>query len=149
MNLNHSDIFIMLERQRIIAIKDFYGPGKHIYEDELGFRDIMLREARTLVPREAFRYHVENVGLNLGFYYPETDTFYGIHREVIPIRVKVLPRHLEWSDYVGFQCENDTHDDPVEVIAVFNDPADIWDNLVINGKPFEEVLRKSYIVALN
>ena len=138
-----------MERKRAIAIKDFYSPGEHIYEDQLGFREIMLNEARTLVAREAFKYHVEEVGLNLAFYYPENDTFYGIHREVLTIRVKVLPRHREWSEYIGWQCENDTHDEPVEVIAVFNSATEIWDNLIIDGKPFEDVLRKSYITALN
>ena len=45
--------------QRKIAIKDFYGKGKHVYEDEMGFRDNMKSEARSLVAREVFRYHVE------------------------------------------------------------------------------------------
>lgn len=138
----------MIDRKRKIAIKNYYGVDKHIYEDELGFRKRDLQEARTLVPREAFRYHVEKIGLNLAFYYPQTDTFYGIHTESIPIRVKILPRHREWSDFVGWQCENDTHDDG-EVIAVFNSASEIWDNLRIDGKSFEEVLSNSYITALN
>lgn len=138
----------MIQRNRKIAIKDFRGPGQHVYEDELGFRSDMLKEARTLVAREAFRYHVEKVGLNLAFYYPETDTFYGIHTETIPIKVKILPRHREWSEYIAWQCDNDTHDDG-EVIAEFNSASEIWDNLRINGKPFEEVISKSYITALN
>ena len=81
--------------KRKIAIKDYYGRDKHIYEDELGFRKRMKLEARSLVAREVFRYHVEEVGLNLAFYYPKTDTFYGIHTESIPIKVKILPRHRE------------------------------------------------------
>ncbi|MBQ6064190.1 MAG: hypothetical protein IJK87_11285 [Prevotella sp.] len=138
----------MIERQRKIAIKDYYGIGQHIYEDELGFSYRDLQEARTLGTREAFRFHVECVGLNLAFYYPATDTFYGIHTETIPIRVKILPRHREWSDFIGWQCDSDTHDEG-EVIAVFNSASEIWDNLRIDGKPFEEVLRDSYITALN
>lgn len=138
----------MIQRKRKIAIKDFRGPGQHVYEDELGFREVMFKEARTLVPREAFRFHVEKVGLNLTFYYPETDTFYGIHTETIPIKVKILPRHREWSDYIAWQCDNDTHDDG-EVIAEFNSASEIWGNLRINGKPFEVVISKSYITALN
>lgn len=134
--------------KRKIAIKDYYGRDKHIYEDELGFRKRMKSEARSLVAREVFRYHVEEVGLNLAFYYPKTDTFYGIHTESIPIKVKILPRHREWSDFVGWQCENDTHDEG-KVIAVFDSVSDIWDNLRIDDKPFEEVLRESYITALN
>lgn len=139
----------IIESKRKVAIRNYYSQSEHIYEDELGFRKEMLDEARTLVAREAFRYHVEEVGLNLAFYYPETDTFYGIHREVIPIRVKVLPRDIEESEFIGWQCESDTHDEPVEVIATFNTPEEIWDNLVINGKPLEEVLRHSFITALN
>ena len=138
----------MITRKRKIAIKDFRGPGQHVYEDELGFRKKDLVEARTLVTREAFRYHVENIGLNLAFYYPETDTFYGIHTEVIPIRVKILPRHRDWSDFIAWQCDNDTHDDG-KVIAEYNSASEIWDNLRIDDKPFEEVLRASYITALN
>lgn len=138
----------MIDRKRKVAIKDYYGKGKHIYEDELGFRDRDLQEARTLVAREAFRYHVEEIGLNLAFYYPKQDTFYGIHTESLPVRVKILPRHREWSDFVGWQCENDTHDEG-EVIAVFNSASEIWDHLRIDDKPFEEVLRSSYITALN
>jgi hypothetical protein len=134
--------------KRKIAIKDYYGKDKHIYEDELGFRKRMKSEARSLVAREVFRYHVEEVGLNLAFYYPKTDTFYGIHTESLPIRVKILPKHPEWSDFVGWQCESDTHDEG-EVIAVFNSASEIWDNLRIDNKPFEEVLRCSYITALN
>ena len=139
----------MIERKRVIAIRDFRGPGQHVYEDELGFRERMISEARTLVSREAFRYHVEEIGLNLAFYYPETDTFYGIHTESIPIRVKILPRHKEWSNYIGWQCDNDTHDEPIEVIAEFSSVHEIWDNLKINSKSFEEVIRHSYITALN
>ena len=138
----------MIERKRKIAIKDYYGKGKHIYKDELGFRKRMQSEARSLVAREVFRYHVEEVGLNLAFYYPKTDTFYGIHTESLPVRVKILPRHREWSDFVGWQCESDTHDEG-EVIAVFNSASEIWDNLRIDDKPFEEILRASYITALN
>ena len=45
--------------QRKIAIKDFYGKGKHIYEDQMGFDEQQKSEARSLVAREVFRYHVE------------------------------------------------------------------------------------------
>ena len=56
------------EIRRKIAIKDYYGKGKHVYQDEMGFRKEMKDEARSLVSREVFRYHIEQIGLNLGFY---------------------------------------------------------------------------------
>lgn len=132
---------------RKIIIENYLGPGKHVYEDELGFRDDMLQEARTLVDREAFRFHIELVGLNLAFYYPKTDTFYGIHTETLPINVKILPRHKEWSEYIGWQCESDTHNEG-EIIASFEKVEDIWENLKIDNTPFDEVIRNSYITGI-
>ena len=87
--------------KRKIAIKDYYGKGKHIYDDQLGFRDRMKSEARSLVAREVFRYHVEEVGLNLGFYYPPTDTFYAIYNDARPVEVYTMPRDRRRSDFVG------------------------------------------------
>lgn len=36
-----------------------------------------------------------------------------------------------------------------QLIATFEDITDVWDNLKIDGKDFEEVINHSYIVALN
>lgn len=137
-----------MHRKRIIALADFYGYGDHIYNDELGFRKEMKDEARSFVTREVFRYHVEEVGLNLAFYDPVTDKFYGIHTEGSPITVKTLPRNFNESPYIGWQCESDTHDTD-EVIATFDDVREIWDNLKIADASLETVLLRSYITALN
>lgn len=138
----------MMYRKRHVALPDFYGYGEHIYADELGFRKEMKEEARTYVNREVFRYHVERVGLNLAFYDPVTDNFYGIHTETWPINVKILPRNRKESPYIGWQCESDTHDDGI-IISSFEDVRDIWDNLRIKGDCLETVLLRSYITALN
>ena len=158
--------------ERKIVLSDFYGKGDHVYEDDLGWREEMkteywdceygggckaiiddawrLRrktEAPKCTSKEVFDYHVVEVGLNLAFYYIDDDTFYGIHSEQYPIEVKILPRDRS-KKYLGWQCEADTHDFG-EVIASFDDEHDIWDNLRINGKSLEEVLERSYIMALN
>ncbi len=134
--------------QRKIAIKDFYGKGQHVYEDEMGFDQQHKSEARSLVAREVFRYHVEEVGFNLAFYYPHTDTFYAIFKDVWPVRVKTLPRDRRRSDFIGWQCDCDPHDED-QLIATFDDISEVWDGLKIDGKDFEEVIMNSYIVALN
>ena len=134
--------------QRKIAIKDFYGKGKHIYEDQMGFDEQHKSEARSLVAREVFRYHVEKIGLNLGFYYPPTDTFYAIYNDARPIEVYTMPRDRRRSDFIGWQCECDPHDQD-QLIATFDDISEVWDGLKIDGKDFEEVIMHSYIVALN
>lgn len=137
-----------MDRTRKIAIPDFYGYGEHVYTDELGFRQEMKAEARSLVAREVFKDQVEEVGLNLAFYDPVTDKFYGIHRENVPCVVKILPRNFNESPYIGWQCDSDTHDEG-EIIASFDDITCLWDNLRINNEPFEKVLLRSYITALN
>jgi len=137
-----------MDKVRKISIPDFWGHGEHIYSDELGFRKEMNEEAHSFVSREVFKYHVENVGLNLAFYDPITDKFYGIHREDVPCVVKILPRNNNESPYIGWQCESDTHD-VGEVIATFDDVRSIWDDLKIKNEPFETVLLRSYITALN
>lgn len=132
---------------RRIALKDFYGEGRHIYEDQIGWDEQNRWEARSMVSKEIYDFFVTDMGLNLTFYYIDDDTFYGIHRERYPIQVKILPRDRS-EEFIGWQCEADTHDEG-EVIASFDDEQDIWDNLRINGKTLEQVLERSYIMAIN
>ncbi|MBO4557524.1 MAG: hypothetical protein J5693_02825 [Bacteroidales bacterium] len=133
--------------RREIAIKDFYGKGEHIYNEELGWGPDERRDAKSSVSREIFEFEVVRVGWNLSFYYIDNDTFYGIHTEEIPIEVKELPRDRT-EPYIGWQCEGDTHDDG-KVLYSFDNPEDIWDNVRIDGKTLEEVLERSYIMGLN
>ena len=137
----------MESRKRKIVLPDFYGEGRHVYDDELSWRIEMKKEAGSLVSRENFKYHVEDVGLNLSFYYIDGDTFYGIHTESNPIEVKILPRDKS-EKYLGFQCPGNTHPEG-EISAYFDDVHNIWNDLSINGKTLEEVLERSYIIGLN
>lgn len=133
-------------RTRKIVLRDFYGLGKHIYEDELGWRIDMRKEAGSVVSRNIFFSQVVEVGLNLAFYYLDNDTFYGIHREQYPIECKLLPRDKS-EQFLGWQCHADTHEDG-EVIASFDDANAIWDGWRIDGKSLEQVLNRSYIMGL-
>ncbi len=131
---------------RVIAVRDFWGPGKHIYEDQLGWTLDEKKEAGSLVSKRIFEVEVVEVGLNLTFYYVDNDTFYGIHTECYPIECKILPRD-KTEEYIGWQCQTDTHVDG-QVIASFDNEHDIWDNLRIDGKSLEKVLSRSYIMSL-
>lgn len=133
--------------KRTIVVKDFWGPGKHVYEDQLGWSLDEKKEAGSLVSKKIFEVEIVEVGLNIAFYYVDNDTFYGIHTECYPIECKILPRDRK-EKYIGWQCKADTHADG-QVIASFDDEHDIWDNLRIDGKNLEEVLSRSYIMALN
>lgn len=131
---------------RKIAIKDFYGEGEHVYVDELGWRELQRQEAKSSVSKEIWNFEIVKVGLNLGFYYIDNDTFYGLHNEEYPIEFKILPRDRS-EKYIGWQCDGDTHEKG-EVLYSFDNENDIWDTVKIDGKSLEEVLERSYIVYL-
>ena len=135
-----------MTQQRKIAIPNFYGLGEHIYEDQLGWDEEAQRSAGSYNSKEIFDMMVVKIGLNLGFYYIDNDTFYGLHTECYPIEFKILPRDRS-EEFIGWQCDGDTHNDG-EVLASFDDEHNIWDNIKIDGKSLEEVLRRSYIITL-
>ena len=132
--------------QRKIAIENFYGEGKHVYADQLGWQPEERKEARTSVSKEIFEYEIVRVGLNMSFYYLDNDTFYGIHTEQLPIEFKILPRDKN-EPFIGWQCDGDTHEDG-EVLYSFNNADEIWDTVRIDGKTLEEVLERSLILDL-
>lgn len=133
---------------RKIVVKDYFGRGEHLYEDQMGWSKREILEARSFVSREIFRFEVETVGLNMAFYYVDNDTFYGIHTEKRPIEVKKLPRDKERSPYINEQCSGDTHE-AGEVIFSCEDARMLWDGISINGHPLEEVLERSLIITLD
>ncbi len=137
-----------MEKVRKIAIPDFYGEGEHVYEDQLGWQKLQKEESNSLVSRDIFEFEVVKTGFNLSFYYIDNDTFYGLHTEWIPIEFKILPRDRS-KKYIGWQCDGDTHRDG-EVLYSFEDQSmEIWDTIKIDGKSLEEVLERSFILALN
>ena len=135
-------------RNRKIVVRDFFGDGDHLYEDQLGWSKREKREARSLVSKEIFEYEVVTVGLNLAFYYVDNDTFYGIHTESLPIEVKVLPRDTPDCPYINSQCKGDTHARG-EVVFSCRDSKELWDGVKIDDKTLEEVLNRSLIITLN
>lgn len=137
----------MVTKQRVIVYPDFYEPGVHLYEDMLGFTPENKEEARSVNDREVFRYHICEVGLEMVFYYLETKKFYSISTMATPIKIKELKMYPERSPYPYWQCNRD-QDEDATVLATFENPEDIWDNLFIEGKRIPEVLRSSFIVAL-
>lgn len=134
--------------ERIIAIENFYGPGKHVYEDQLGWGKEEKREARSFVSKEIFEFEIIRVGFNLAFYYIDNDTFYGLHTERLPIEFKILPRDRS-EPYLGWQCEGDTHYDGEVLYSFEEHDMRIWDIIKIDGKSLEEVLERSFIINLN
>jgi len=142
----------MEKRKRLIfrntVLRNFFGEGEDLYEDQLGWSKREKKEARSLVSKEIFYFEVVIVGLNLAFYYVDNDTFYGIHTECTPIEVKKLPRDNPDSPYINSQCSGDTHVQG-DIIFTFEHVDDLWNGVKIDGKSLEEVLNRSYILTLN
>ena len=133
---------------RKIAVPDFYGEGKPVYEDELGWWKETKEEAHSLVSRDIFEYEIVKTGLNLAFYYVDDGICYGLHTESLPIEFKILPMDKA-SKYPCWQCDFDTHDDG-EVLYSFNELSmKIWDTVRIDGKGLGEVLDRSVIMTLD
>lgn len=132
---------------RKVAIYNFFTDGKHLYEDQLGWSELEKKEAKSDVSKEIFDFEVVRVGLNLAFYYLDDGRFYGIHRECIPIDVKILPLDHPENPHINSQCKGDTHVDG-DVIFSCRDPKELWDGVRIGGKSLEEVISRSYIITL-
>ena len=109
---------------RTIALANFYGDGKHLYQDELGWWPSVKEEAHSQISRDIFEY------------------------EIVPIEFKILPMDKSQKN-TCWQCEFDTHDDG-EVLFSFDELSmKIWDTIRIDGKTLGEVLERSIIMTLD
>ena len=134
--------------KRQIVIPNFYGMDKNIFADQLGWQDAEKKEARSLISKEIWDYFICIVGLNISFYFPENDTFYGLHTEEIPYTLYKLPRDRKISQFVGLQCSGDTHEHG-EIVFQSSNRETIWNEVHINGHSLEYVLNHSFIIKLN
>lgn len=138
----------MAEIKRKIVVKDFFNPNDHLYEDELGFREFNKEEARSVITREIFEYYICLVHLQMVFYHLDSDRYYAISTMSKPIVVKVLERDKTRSQFIYWQCDHDA-DAEGKIIATFEKPEDIWDNLKIEGRSLGEIIQRSFITAMN
>lgn len=121
--------------------------GEHL-ADQLGWQDAEKKEARSLISKEICEYFICTLGLNISFYFPENDTFYGLHTEEIPYTLYKLPRNRKLSPYIGLQCNGDTHEYG-EVVFESNNRENLCVKIRINGYSLEYVLNHSYKIKLN
>ncbi len=134
---------------RRICCENFWGKGEHLYKDELGWacRTEEISEARSFIPKKIFQFNIVEFGWNISFYYPENDTFYGIHTEEVPVVLKKLPK-IRRSLYRGLESDGNTHRRGWP-LQRFKSREELWDGIKINGKSLEYVLNHSYIMGLN
>ena len=135
-------------KHREIAIPNYWGKGKHVYRDELGWSDEDRREARSNVSREIFEYNM-SIGRNLTFYFIDNDTFYEFFGELDHIELVKPPRDMNEED-IGWQCDSASHyPTECELVQRYERDEDIWPNTLIDGKSLDYVLDHSFFVELN
>lgn len=135
------------KRNRKVVVENFFYGGSPLYEDQLGWDQYDRREARSNVSKEIFEFQILKVRLNLLIYYVDNDTFYKIFGELENIEIHKCLRDRSIK-YVDCQ-ELDTEWCEGEVLQVFENDADVWDGIIIDGKHLGEVLERSYVVTVN
>lgn len=138
----------MKDEKRIIVIRDFHGPNEHLYEDQLGWRIEDCEDARSNVSREIFECEVVRIGWNLTIYYVDNDTFYQIFGECSPI-VMIEPPRDRTKPHILWQTEPCVTPFEGKHIKTFGRDEDVWDELRIDDKSFDDIIERSYIVELN
>lgn len=140
-----------------ILIENFfperYNGDRAIREEDLGWSDTIKKDAQSDYPENIFRYVVEVVGFNILFYWLKDQNFYTIETEKDPIEVRLLNPNPNWDG----KCEylkagvfgSPATSSPGKVLATYDDPTKIWDDLQIDGVPIGDVLANSFISDLD
>lgn len=142
---------------RNVIIGNFWNVGyngdKSLAKEDLGWSDMMKRDAQSDYPEAIFRYVVEIVGLNILFYWLKDKNWYTIETEKEPIEVRKIFPNPKWDGKCKYlkaglegypqTCSKGT------IIATFDDPTKIWNELSIDGVPIGEVLENSLIATLD
>lgn len=140
-----------------VIVQNFFRVGanedKSIRKSDLGWSKSSMRDAQSDYPETIFRYYVEIVGFNILFYYVIDRQFYTIETEKSPIEVRRIFANPNWDGNVelekaGIDGRPSTCSSG-EVIATFDDPTEIWDNLTIDGVSIGDVLQDSFIVEMD
>ena len=138
-----------------VIIENFWNVGVKgdttLREDDLGWPESLKRDAQSDWSETIFRYVIEEVGLNLLFYWVEDRNFYTIETEKTPIEVRRIYPNPNWDGKCEFFKAEENGYGPStcsagEVLASFEDETCIWDELYINGIHIDKVLERSAII---
>lgn len=140
-----------------VLITNFFRVGcngdKTIRKSDLGWGKTIIEDAQSDDPEMIFRYVVEIVGLNILFYWMEDRRWYTIETEKYPIEVRRIYPNPNWDgkcEYTKAGTEGVLNTSSAgEVLATFEDPTMVWDELKINEVPIGEILANSVITDLD
>ncbi len=140
-----------------VLITNFFRVGcngdKTIRKSDLGWGKTIIEDAQSDDPEMIFRYVVEIVGLNILFYWMEDRRWYTIETEKYPIEVRRIYPNPNWDgkcEYTKAGTDGVLNTSSAgEVLATFEDPTMVWDELKINEVPIGEILANSVITDLD
>ena len=131
----------------------------NLYANQLAFIDYLKYEGTTDI-EFIFKENVEQIRLNMMFYWVDDGCMYVIYTEEAPLQVKRLPHKKNCEGLpveLQFGDEDRKYPDTWmngEVVARYDNDAgdptpDLWNTLRIRNVPISEVLRRSVIIAIN
>lgn len=138
-------------------IENFWAVGfngdKAVYANDLGWSETIKQDAQTDYPEAIFRYVVEIVGFNILFYWTKDNNFYTIETEKSPIEVRKIYPNPNWDGVNEYNKAglggNPSTSAAGEIIAIFENPMNIWDELCIDSVRIGDVLADSVIIDLD
>jgi len=137
-----------------VIIEEFWRVGangdRSLRRSELGWPKELIGEAQSDHPETIFRHIVEVVGFNLLIFWTRDRCFYAIETEKNPIEVRKIALNPNWDGKCMLMKfgsgDGPSTSSPGALIAAFEDPTRIWDDLAIDGVPIGTVIEESLIV---
>ncbi len=138
----------------MIIKSNFWNTGakgdKALKKEDLGWPEVLIQDAHSDYSEYIFRYVIEVVGFKVLFYWIKDEQFYVIETEKDPIEVRRINPNPNWDGQCEFfKAGSDSGPNtssPGEMIATFDNAADIWSELKIEDIPIGIVLDQSAII---
>jgi len=134
------------KKDHTVVISNFFGDGENLEAHQLGWQLEDKQEAKSSVSKKIFNCYIEDMGMNMIFYYVDDNHWYGIHNEMCPFPFFRF-KSKDGIVYPNDQMPCDTHcfaDN--DILQWIDCDSNAWDDIKVNGKHLEEVLERSYIL---
>lgn len=134
------------KKDHSVVVPDFFGPGENLEAHQLGWQLDDKLEAKSSVSKKIFNNYIEDMGMNIVFYYVDDNNWYGIHNEMCPMPFFRFKRK-EGILHPSEQLPCDTHYfKENEILEWIDCDESAWDVIKVNVKSLEDVLQRSYIL---
>ena len=135
-----------------VIVSNFWPPywdgnRPELMASQLGWPAARRADAGSDDIKDNFDYHICHLNFDLCFYFPETDKFY--YADIMNNDVLIIPEREDWDGKYYYDRVASVWSPPdfrsSECLLEFDEPQEIWDKLIINGKNLEYILAHSVI----